>query len=251
MPSKAWTTEMEKKHIGRERGATSLWGTAPPQVSAITPHMGQDPGVLSFQEGKKEHNMGIQFPETVGGLLGGSFRSCLMGITGGTCGTWRLGLDGDGDEGPGSQQPRLRSRWAVVLLAAAPTQRSQPSGMHCPSAQLRVTLQGQGAQCYLIRAPGKRLYWSWSLQPPHWGREAISQSCPTAECSHQSHLTGEPWPPGAPTLAPPGQEASQQLRRGSGATQPKILQRTPGIPEPSRWTPERCSPAYSPPSPRV
>lgn len=65
----------------------ALWGTAPPQVSAVTPHMGQDAGVLSFREGKREHNMGIQFPRTVGGLLGGSFRSCLMGITGGTCGT--------------------------------------------------------------------------------------------------------------------------------------------------------------------
>ena len=107
-----WTSEMEK-HIGRERGATSLWGTAPPLVSAVTPHTGKDPGVPRFWEGKREHHTGIQFPRTVGGFPGGSFRSCLMGITGEPVGLDVWGFDGDGEEGPGSQQPRLRSRQAA------------------------------------------------------------------------------------------------------------------------------------------
>lgn len=89
-----WTSEMEKKHIGRERGATSLWGTVPP-------HMGKDPGVSRFWEGKREYNMGIQFPRSVGGFLGGSFRSCLMEITEEPVGLDVWGLDGDGEEGPG------------------------------------------------------------------------------------------------------------------------------------------------------
>ena len=47
-----WTSEMEK-HIGRERGAMSLWGTAPLLVSAVTPYTGKDPGVPRFWEGKR------------------------------------------------------------------------------------------------------------------------------------------------------------------------------------------------------
>ena len=102
-----WTSEMEK-HIGRERGAMSLWGTAPPPVSTVTPHTGKDPGVPRFWEGKREHHKGIQFPRTVGGFLGGSFRSCLMGISGDPVGLDVWGFDGDGEQG--AKQPRLRSR---------------------------------------------------------------------------------------------------------------------------------------------